>query len=666
MPMNFFEHQARARRRTLGLIGLFALALVSIVILVDLVVLVFFGSYHELAQPGRYMDYVELGVPGLFDRYVRPNLPLLFWVSLATGGGIALASQIRILTLRGGGGAVARGLGGTLVPPDTTDPLRRRLRNVVEEMAVAAGVPVPEVYVLDQEPGINAFAAGYSPSDAAVAVTQGTLETLNRAELQGVVAHEFGHILNGDMRLNIRLMGVLFGILVLALLGRFLLNSGRLSARREGRGILSLGLALVVVGYVGLFFGRLIKASVSRQREFLADASAVQFTRHPEGIAGALKKIGAAGMGSTLRTDAEEVAHMLFAQGLSSRMLATHPPLEDRIRAIEPGFDPAELVEVARSMRRPVPVGVPGEPIEPAGAADRIAPLAARGATVSPESLIEGMGRPGAGQILTAGLLAAAIPKTLERAAHSTEWAASVLCYLLMGSDPEVREQRLLMVSETLGQEAEHQVGVLLKEVPDLASELRIPLLDLTFPALRRRPAAELERLLGLVDRLILADGQVALFEYVLAKLLARQIRDLLSPASAGVAGSGRLVGATREVVLLLTVLAHHGNGRPEDARRALIVGLKRLGAKLRAVERIKEDWFESDWLEREWSVRLDAALARLDQLRLEDKQCLLGAMAAVVVEDGRVVPAEMELLRAICAALRMPLPVLEPAEVHA
>ncbi|WP_224408438.1 M48 family metalloprotease, partial [Afifella sp. IM 167] len=189
---------------------------------------------------------------------------------------------------------------GTLVTPDTTDPLRRRLRHVVEEMAIASGVPVPEIYLLEQEAGINAFAAGYTPADAAVAVTQGALETLSRAELQGVIAHEFGHILNGDMRLNIRLMGVLFGILVLALLGRFLLSSARLSARRDGRGVLAIGLALVAVGYVGLFFGRLIQASVSRQREFLADASAVRFTREPSGIAGALKKIGAAGSGSVL------------------------------------------------------------------------------------------------------------------------------------------------------------------------------------------------------------------------------------------------------------------------------------------------------------------------------------------------------------------------------
>ncbi|EXJ15302.1 M48 family metallopeptidase [Imhoffiella purpurea] len=661
--MNFFEHQARARRRTFGLVGLFALALICIVVLVDLVVLASFGSYHELADPGRYMDYLDQGIPGLFDRYVRPNLQMLLWVSLATGGGIALASQIRVLSLRGGGGTVARGLGGTLVPPDTTDPLRRRLRNVVEEMAIASGVPVPEVYVLDHEPGINAFAAGYTPADAAIAVTQGTLETLNRAELQGVVAHEFGHILNGDMRLNIRLMGVLFGILMLALLGRFLLNSGSYAARREGRGVVSIGLALVAVGYVGLFFGRLIKASVSRQREFLADASAVQFTRHPEGIAGALKKIGAAGAGSVLQADAEEVAHMLFAQGFSSRLLATHPLLEDRIRAIEPGFDPAEFVEIARTLRRQSPASVPGESVESPSDDARIAPLAARAAAVDPDALVRGIGRPGAGQILAAGLIAAAIPRMLERAAHSAEWAAGVLCYLLMGSDPEVRERRLLMVAETLGQESERQVDMLLREVPDLAPELRIPLLDMAFPVLRRRPVAELERLLGLVDRLILADGRVEVFEYVLAKLLARQIRDLLSPASASVAGSGRLAGATPEVVLLLGVLARHGHEGGEGARVALDAGLKRLGAKLQAPEGIKGIWFESDWLDQEWSVRLDAALARLDRLRLEDKRCLLEAMAAVVLADGRLVPAEMELLRAMCAALRMPLPVLEPEQ---
>ena len=283
--MNFFEHQDRAQRRTRWLLLLFGLAVLAIVVVVNVIVLVVFGQTEQVPR----------GEPWLTPGLLADNTALIIWTTLLTAGLIGLGSLYRTVGLRDGGGTVARELGGTRVDGDVQDPLRRRLRNVVEEIAIASGVPVPEIYVLEQELGINAFAAGYSPDDAAIAVTRGALERLDREELQGVVAHEFGHVLNGDMRLNIRLMGLLFGILVLALVGQRIMLAMRFSRNnRNAGGLVAAGLALVVAGYVGLFFARWIRASVSRQREYLADASAVQFTRHPEGIAGALKKIGAA------------------------------------------------------------------------------------------------------------------------------------------------------------------------------------------------------------------------------------------------------------------------------------------------------------------------------------------------------------------------------------
>jgi Zn-dependent protease with chaperone function len=206
-------------------------------------------------------------------------------------------------------------------------------------MALAAGVPMPQVYVLDQDAGINAFAAGHSPEDAAIGITRGGMTLLTRDELQGVIGHEFSHLLNGDMRLNIRIMGVLFGIVCLTVIGRVLLY-----ARGGNRGrapMLLLGVALLVIGALGVLFGRLIQAALSRQREMLADASAVQFTRNPAGLAGALRKIGRVGA----RIDsphAGEVSHMFFENGLGKPVfgwLATHPPLAERIRALDPGWD---------------------------------------------------------------------------------------------------------------------------------------------------------------------------------------------------------------------------------------------------------------------------------------------------------------------------------------
>ncbi len=331
--MNFFEHQAAARRATSRLVLLFVLAVLCIVIALDAVVWMVMPSWRALA----FTSGVALVV-------------------------ITFGSLYRIASLGGGGDSVAQQMGGALVPPDTQEPALRRLRNVVEEMAIASGVPVPKLYVMEDEDGINAFAAGYSPSDAVIAVTRGALDRLNRDELQGVVAHEFSHVLNGDMRLNIRLIGGLFGIMMIGLIGRKVLEYS--SIGRRGRGAVALmaaAIAALVIGYIGLFFARMIKAGVSRSRERLADASAVQFTRQTQGLAGALKKIAGVDAGSRLqhRGDAEEVSHMLFGDGIGfSRLFATHPPLLERIQALEPGFRSASLERLQRQWAEPPPEGM--------------------------------------------------------------------------------------------------------------------------------------------------------------------------------------------------------------------------------------------------------------------------------------------------------------------
>ncbi|MGH8146732.1 MAG: M48 family metallopeptidase, partial [Rhodanobacteraceae bacterium] len=325
--MDFFAQQAKIRRSSHHLVWLFALAVLAIIIAVDLI-----------------CAFV-LGV-GL-----RP-LPLL-GIAAAVVVVIGLCSAYRVASLAGGGAAVAREMDAIEVPADTTDPQWRRLRNVIEEVAIASGVPVPEIYVMQNEAGINAFAAGYTPTDAAVCVTQGCLDKLSRDELQGVIAHEFSHVLNGDMRLNIRLMGLLFGIMALWVVGRFLMWGGFFGVggggggrdRRGGGGQVALaGLALLIVGSIGVFFGRLIQAAIARERESLADASAVQFTRQTSGIAGALKKIAAIVEGSALQNPRrDEVRHMLFGDAEQSSWFATHPPILERIKALEPGFKSEEL-----------------------------------------------------------------------------------------------------------------------------------------------------------------------------------------------------------------------------------------------------------------------------------------------------------------------------------
>ena len=304
--MDFFESQDAARQKTGRLVLLFVLAVVSIIVSVYLVVS---GALFYTAET----EEARLWHPELF-----------LAVATATVAVVAGGSLYKIAQLRGGGRVVAEALGGRLIPRDATDPQQRKILNVVEEMAIASGVPVPEVFVMEEEPGINAFAAGKTFSDAAIGVSRGAMKLLTRDELQGVIAHEFSHILNGDMKLNLRLIGVLHGILILAIIGRIVLRSAAFSGggrSRDDKGagaiFMILGIGLLAIGYIGVFFGHLIKSAISRQREFLADASAVQFTRNPDGIGGALKKIGGLSYGSKLINGrAEEVSHMCFGNAL--------------------------------------------------------------------------------------------------------------------------------------------------------------------------------------------------------------------------------------------------------------------------------------------------------------------------------------------------------------
>ena len=330
--MDFYSRQAAARGQSRWLVWAFFAALLAVALALDFVLFTF------LAGRSAYYGFNALG-------YAQAHPGQALASTLLVMGVLSIASLYKSLELRAGGGVVARSLGGVLVSSDTRDLKRKRLLNVVEEMSIASGVPMPEVYVLDQEPGINAFAAGHTPANAAISVTQGALDRLSRDELQGVIGHEFSHVLNGDMRLNVQLMGWVFGLFVVGLIGRTIVNWSPRDRRNSG--FIAVGFAVMVLGYVGLFAGRILQAAVARQRERLADASGVQFTRNPQGLKGALVKIAALPEGSQLvAADAEQAAHMFFAEGLS-RVFATHPPLLERIRELDPQFDPAELERAA-------------------------------------------------------------------------------------------------------------------------------------------------------------------------------------------------------------------------------------------------------------------------------------------------------------------------------
>ncbi|MDT8386519.1 MAG: M48 family metallopeptidase [Thiogranum sp.] len=657
--MDFFTQQDRARRQTRTLVVLFIAAVIAIIVAVDLVVL-FLVAANSVDS--------ATGAPAAFS--LHEHTGLLALTSLVTAAFITLASTFRIASLSAGGGKVARSLGGTLITPDTPDPLRKRLHNVVEEIAIASGVPVPEVYVLEQEAGLNAFAAGFAPGDAAIAVTRGSLETFSRDELQGVIAHEFSHVLNGDMRLNMRLMGILFGILAISVIGRTILRSmrySRFSSRSSNRGggmgaVIAVGAALTVIGFVGLLFARMIKAGVSRQREYLADASAVQFTRQTQGIANALKKIGYGATSALEETDVEEVSHMLFANGLRrfSSLYATHPPVEARIRALEPNFDPDVYVsELHRKAAADEQTLAQQESdAAPTEARARLDQLLKSLLILTPAAISGSIGNAGEAHIQHAADVRRLIPPTIREAAHSASGAMLLVPALLLDRDDAIREQQLALLAPAFNQEQLSRIRELYDAAQLPEAQFRLPILDMAFPALRQRPREQLSQLLAQVRQLIAANGQVNTFEYLLSRVLMSHLRDAGHPQQAG--GSKRRVRLSNSVAELHTLfsvvawLGHPANGAAaRDAYQAGMLALLTSAA----------DWppYQAPG---QWTQQLDQALSQLDNLSMLLKEELIKALSGTISHDGKVTLSEAELLRAICAILHCPLPPLLPERV--
>lgn len=649
--MNFFQSQDNARRKTRFLILMFMLAVIAIVAAVNLVITALIINVGDEAGGAVLPDF----------NWLIENRSLVAEISLVTVGFISLSSLYKIASLSSGGGKVARSLGGTLITAESKDPLRRRLYNVVEEMAIASGIPMPEVYVLEQESGINAFAAGFTASDAAVTVTRGTLETLSRDELQGVIGHEFSHILNGDMRLNMRLMGFLFGILVIGLVGRAVLNSARYGSIRSGNSrkpdgtaaIYLAGLGLFLIGYIGVFFGQLIKAAVSRQREFLADASAVQFTRQTQGIAGALKKIAAAQQGSVLQTvDTDEVSHMLFATGASfSSLLATHPPLIQRIKALEPNFSESEIDRLAELMPDQMQNGseVTEESLTTAG-------FAPQNFAVTPGAVTETIGMPDEGHMQLASSLRQSIPENLYFAAHSNTDALPLVLALLLDANEAVRRTQLDLIAEQLGGTTVMTAETLQLEIQKLGTAFRLPLLQIAFPLIKNRPLDQLESIAELVQRLIEVDGVVDTFEFALSRVLKTHLNDAAHPQHRH--GNLCLTQLPEAVGILFSVVAQQGHTETSAAVTAYQKGMESLG---RHEPRIKMLIDTKQWPDyaspQNWVFSTDTALNQLDGLRMLDKQALISALVLTIFHDGKVTTYEAELLRAICATLHCPLP---------
>ncbi|HET9388799.1 MAG TPA: M48 family metallopeptidase [Steroidobacteraceae bacterium] len=674
--MDFYARQAAARGQTRWLVLAFVLSLLAVALALDLVLFSF------LASAGADRPLIEP------LQFAQQNPGVAVFSTLIVMGVLGLASLYKTMELRGGGGVVARSLGGVLVSPDTTDLKRKRLLNVVSEMAIASGVPMPEVYVLEQELAINAFAAGHTAANAAITVTQGALDQLNRDQLQGVIGHEFSHILNGDMRLNVQLMGWVFGLFVVALIGRLLLNFSPRN-RRGNNGIVALAFAIVVLGYVGLFLGRLMQAAVSRQRERLADASGVQFTRNPQGLKEALVKIAVLPEGSRLSSPhAEQAAHMFFAEGLD-RLFATHPPLMERIRELDPHFDERELARMSAELEAAQgasePPGGPGSgELEPAAAPGarpsvRVAPFPAAGSVPGPgvvaaaagisalasegtptgaaataQPVVSRVGRVDAVHIRQAQAIQLAMPEGLTGIMQSPGKSQAFVLALLLSQEPPVRERQLAILGQALSVANFAVVQQLTPLADGIEPLLRLPVLQQLFPALRRAPVPQRKALAQLVNELIHADNRIDAFEFSLAKLFETLINDELQARVPH--GTLSLEDAQNEIHVLFATLAQLGAQNAQGARMAYEAGMSGVLPMRRPAYAELPDW----------PRQLSEALTRLDQLHPFAKKVVIDGLVKTIASDDVMNEAEAELLRTVCALMHCPLPPLLGGPVQA
>jgi Zn-dependent protease with chaperone function len=572
--------------------------------------------------------------------------------ALGTMALIAIVSLVNVARLAQGGPVVARLAGGRLVSPSTEDPLERRLRNIVEEMAIASGVRLPQVYVLDREKGINAFAAGWSVSGSVVAVTRGALEKLTRDELQAVVAHEFSHVLNGDMALNIRMIGVLAGIVALGSIAEFMMRgAAEADDLRVSAPLLVAGAALFVIGYIGLFFARLIKAAVSREREFLADASSVQFTRNPDGIAGALDQIGASGAGTLIHARyAEEMSHMFFGQSIRMRfsgLFDTHPPIEERIRRAHPRFQREDYRKRRTAgVETQMAKAEPSQPAPPGGRRAGDAGMAwGRNAM---ESVLL-VGSVDAAKVEYAARLLAALPAALRQSLKEPDGACAALLSLLLAPKHEVMQQQLdAMSAAGLGEQAQRAAEAA-AFTRSLSPAFHLPVIDLALPAVKSAPEEAKQKLLAGIAAVINADRRVSLHEFVVLTLVRHQ----LAPIQKRPAGNRRITALRQEVAIAIALVAHAGTRVDASGQRA--AALKRaMSAGADAVGLATLPQHEALRLE-----QADAALAALKELAPFEKARLVKGLFAAVTADGVIRVGEAELMRLVGAVLDCPLPPL-------
>ncbi len=664
MEMNFFEQQDVARKKTGQLVILFGLAVLITIVLIYFViagaVVAGQGGFDGTETPDYYpRDQWDVETPAASSPG-RPSLwdwRILLGVTASVITVVTLGSAYKISQLSAGGHTVAEMLSGKLLSHDTANLHERKVLNVVEEMAIASGTPVPPVYLLE-EAGINAFAAGYAPGDAVIGVTRGCIELLSRDELQGVIAHEFSHVLNGDMRLNIRLMGIINGILVVGLIGYYTMRAGLATSRSRssnkkgdpGIALAAIGAAVMAIGFVGTFFGHMIRAAVSRQREYLADASAVQFTRNADGIAGALKKIGGHAYGSKMEhSHAREIAHMMFSQGIVG-MFATHPPLPDRIKRIDEQWDGSfPLIAPVDDRNEAEDRRSQAIKAQQDKGRERIETFAKATMAITAMQMI---GKPTPAHVSYAQQIIASIPQPIREAAHEPYGAKALIYAMLLNTDRPARQKQADCLAQREEPEVSRIAARLEAAVRSLNQNTRLPVIEMATASLRELSAAQYTQFRENVHLFIHADDEVETFEWVLSHLLLHHLDQHFNEKKRPVVQYYSLASLGEPLSVLLSTLAHMGHSSEEEAAKAFAAAAAQLDVAVTLHPRNKSGL-----------NLVDEALATFNTVAPQHKRKILMACAACIAADKTITVDEAEVFRAIASSLDCPTPPILPGQ---
>ena len=624
--MNFFEQQDRARQKTWLLVSLFAAAVICII------------GLTILLMAASVWGFEIWSATNVSDGSSRFNWTVIAKTTVAVIAIVTCVIFFKRLQISQGGHAIADMLGGRPIEHGTNDIHEQRLLNVVEEMAIAAGLPVPPVYVMN-ETTINAFAAGFAESDAVIGVTRGTLERMSRDQLQGVIAHEFSHILHGDMRLNLNLITVLAGIIFIGQSGRFVMHgASRVRGRNQGAmPVLAVGLGLIVIGSIGTLFGNLIKAAVSRQREYLADASAVQYTRNPDGISGALKVIAGSKAGSALGSPrAEECSHMFFGDAIFFRafnIFSTHPPLDDRIRRIQPNWDGSYLE---------------GKPV-----AEQTKPKTTQSYKNEIDKLADSIRNTGILDpimVAVAGALMNALPSPLHQATQQPGSAYALMLALRLDTDAKIQSKQLEILTS---------LPTMLTDVKRLAIHTKslpqkdvLPIVEMSIPALKRQSADQYKQLKQHLTKFIMADQESDYKEWLHFRLLSHYLDQLFLPhQKRKFRRSYHSFAQVKEAcVYVLSLLANESHDNEAKIDFAFATGIKTL--KLADASRIEQDKLSL--------TNINQALAQLEYMVPLLKEQFLIACADCIQADKIVTVMGWDLLRVTAACLGCPMPIID------